>query len=48
VKEVWKSVNIWRSYRQYCSALFFFDSQCIMKMHINVLSFWWNLHHPKF
>jgi len=23
VKEVWKSVNIWRSYRQYCSALFF-------------------------
>jgi len=28
VKEVWKSVNIWRSYGQYCSALFFFDSQC--------------------
>ena len=23
VKEVWKSVNIWRSYGQYCSALFF-------------------------
>jgi len=23
VKEVWKSVNIWRSYAQYCSALFF-------------------------
>jgi len=28
VKEVWKSVNIWRSYGQYCSALFCFDSQC--------------------
>ena len=28
VKEVWKSVNIWRSYGQYCSALFFSDSQC--------------------
>jgi len=28
VKDVWKSVNIWRSYGQYCSALFF-DSQCI-------------------
>ena len=23
VKEVWKSVNIWRSYGQYCTALFF-------------------------
>ena len=23
VKEVWKSVNIWRSYGQYCSVLFF-------------------------
>jgi len=23
VKEVWKSVNIWRSYGKYCSALFF-------------------------
>jgi len=23
VKEIWKSVNIWRSYGQYCSALFF-------------------------
>jgi len=22
VKEVWRSVNIWRSYWQYCSALF--------------------------
>jgi len=29
VKEVWKSVNICRSYGQYCSALFLFDSQCI-------------------
>ena len=27
VKEVWKSVNIWRSYGQYCSALLF-DSHC--------------------
>ena len=26
VKEVWKSVNIWRSYGQYCSALFFWLS----------------------
>jgi len=24
----WKSVNIWRSYGQYYSGLFFFDSQC--------------------
>jgi len=23
VKKIWKSVNIWRSYGQYCSALFF-------------------------
>jgi len=23
VKEIWKSVNIWRSYGEYCSALFF-------------------------
>ena len=23
VKNIWKSVNIWRSYGQYCSALFF-------------------------
>ena len=29
VKEFWKSVNIWRSYGQYCSGLFFIDSQCI-------------------
>jgi len=24
VKEFWKSVNIWRSYRQYYSGLFFY------------------------
>jgi len=29
VKEFWKSVNIWRSYGQYYSGLFFNDSQCI-------------------
>jgi len=23
VKKIWKSVNIWRSYGQYCSGLFF-------------------------
>jgi len=28
VKELWKSVNIWRSYGQYYSGLFFIDSQC--------------------
>jgi len=28
VKEFRKSVNIWRSYGQYCSGLFFIDSQC--------------------
>ena len=28
VKEFWKSVNIWRSYRQKYSGMFFFDSQC--------------------
>jgi len=28
VKEFWKSVNIWRSYGQYYSDLFFIDSQC--------------------
>jgi len=28
VKEFWKSVNIWRRYGQYYSALFFIDSQC--------------------
>jgi len=28
VKEFWKSVNIWRSYGQYYSGLFFIDSQC--------------------
>jgi len=29
VKELWKSVNIWRRYGQYYSGLFFFiDSQC--------------------
>jgi len=28
VKEFWKSVNIWRSYGQYYSALFFIDSHC--------------------
>jgi len=26
VKEFWKSVNIWRSYEQYYSGLFFIDS----------------------
>jgi len=31
-KKIWKSVNIWRSYGQYRSALFF-DSQCIC-MHV--------------
>ena len=33
VKGVWKSVNIWRSYGQYCSALFF-DSQCSSPLRI--------------
>jgi len=28
VKEFWKSANIWRSYWQYYSGLFFIDSQC--------------------
>ena len=26
VKEVWKSVNIWRSYRQNYSGMFFYDT----------------------
>jgi len=30
VEEYWKSVNIWRSYVQECSVLFFTDSQCSM------------------
>jgi len=30
VKEFWKLVNIWRSYRQKYSGMFFFDSQCIV------------------
>jgi len=29
VKEFWKSVNIWRRYRQKYSGMFFYDSQCI-------------------
>ena len=29
VKEVWKSVNIWRSYGQYCSALFFWTHSVV-------------------
>jgi len=29
LEEFWKSVNIWRSYGQYYSGLFFIDSQCI-------------------
>jgi len=28
VKKLWKSVNIWQSYGQYYSGLFFFYSQC--------------------
>jgi len=31
VKEFWKSVNIWRSYGQDYSGLFFIDSQCTSK-----------------
>ena len=37
VKEFWKSVNIWGSYGQQFSVLFFFETQCIMFMH-------WFLH----
>jgi len=33
VKEFWKSVNIWRSYGQYYSGLFFIDSQCRKQKH---------------
>jgi len=30
VKEFWKSVNIWGSYGQEFSVLFFFETQCIL------------------
>ena len=33
VKEVWKSVNIWRSYGQYCSALFLFLTHSVYAMY---------------
>jgi len=32
VKGVWKSVNIWRSYGQYCSALFFLTQSIVCHM----------------
>jgi len=48
VKEVWRSVNIWRSYGQYCSALFFWLSvyACSEVMLYNsitniLLTTWW-------
>jgi len=42
VKEVRKSVNIWRSYGQQCSALFFFDSVYIYILHASRHFSWIN------
>jgi len=35
VKECWKSVNMWRSYGQDYSGLFFTDSQCTESLHLH-------------
>ena len=37
VKEVWKLVNIWRSYCQYCSALFFLTHSVDCHVFVNHL-----------
>jgi len=34
VKNIWKSVNIWRSYGQYCSALFFLTHSVVQNTDI--------------
>jgi len=36
VKEVWKSANIWRSYGQDFSGLFFIDSQCTLVWYLSI------------
>jgi len=39
VKEFRKSVNIWQSYEQYYSGLFFIDSQCSVMLKQNTTEF---------
>ena len=43
VKEFWKSVNVWRSYEQYYSGLFFIDSHSIL---VGIFWFHFTLFRP--